>query len=95
MNYTFPIIGNSIDPHVSAAQCAKPEIKSAVTTPQNAAVIIELKFSNFIRTSINKKLRAIKVMQKDTQIISWILFPENDNCTIVNIPALEIKNFFF
>lgn len=34
---TLPIIGRSTAPHVSAAQCTKPEAKSAVRTPAIAA----------------------------------------------------------
>lgn len=45
---TFPITGNSTDPHVSAAQCTKPDPKSAVTIPQKAAANIVLSFSKRI-----------------------------------------------
>lgn len=36
-SYTLPIKGKSTAPQVSAAQCTKPEAKSAVNTPAIAA----------------------------------------------------------
>lgn len=58
------MIGNSMEPHVSAAQWAKPEMKSAVIIPHKAAITIALKFSSFIRMSMNNILTDIRAMQK-------------------------------
>lgn len=72
---TFPRIGSSTDPQVSAAQWTKPEPKSAVMMPHKAAIAMELRFSsrNLISTKI--EFTATRVMQIPTQMHSCVLFP--------------------
>lgn len=43
--------------------------------PQNAAITIELKFSNLNLTRINIELIIMSVMQMPTQMHSCVLFP--------------------
>lgn len=74
---TLPIIGNSTEPQVSAAQWTKPEPKSAVIMPQQAAQMIRLKFSNCKWYNMKRKLTTISVIQIPTQIHSCVRFPEN------------------
>lgn len=74
--HTFPTIGNSTDPHVSAAQCTSPEPKSAVIMPQNAAAITMPNRSTRRYRMIRNKFNIIKLMHRYTQINSCNRFPE-------------------
>lgn len=74
---TFPIIGNSTEPQVSAAQCTNPDPKSAVIMPQNAASITTLMRSIRKCLIISTKFNSINVMAAYTHIISWARFPAN------------------
>lgn len=67
---TFPKIGRSTDPHVSAAQCTNPDPKSAVIIPQKAAAITTLIRSSRKCLTINARFNIISAIQKHTQIIS-------------------------
>lgn len=60
---TFPIIGRSTDPHVSAAQCTRPEAKSAVIMPHKAETKATLHRSQRKCLIISKKLKIIRPMQ--------------------------------
>lgn len=70
------MIGNSTEPHVSAPQCTKPEPKSAVIIPQNAATITILVRSTRKYLIIRNKFNIIRLMQVYTQISSCIRLPE-------------------
>lgn len=62
-------------PHVSAAQCTKPDVKSAVIMPQNAATtttnIRSVRKCLIIRTKFN----TINIMAAYTQKLSWARLP--------------------
>lgn len=74
---TFPIMGKSTEPQVSAAQCTRPDPKSAVIMPQNAATNATLILSVRKCLIIRKKSRTINAMHEYTQMISCARFPVN------------------
>lgn len=73
---TFPTIGNSTEPHVSAAQWTRPEPKSAVIMPQSAAAVTMPIRSKRKYRIIRNKFNIIKLMHMYTQITSCIRLPE-------------------
>lgn len=73
--FTFPTIGNSTDPHVSAPQWTTPDPRSAVKMPQIAPIITALIRSKRKCWMIKIKLTIISVIQQKTQAISWVRFP--------------------
>lgn len=75
---TFPTIGSSTEPHVSAAQWTRPEPKSAVKMPQSAAAITMPIRSTQKYRIIRNKFNIIKLMHVYTQITSCIRLPGGD-----------------
>lgn len=72
---TFPTTGNSTEPHVSAAQCTKPDPKSAVTMPHTAATITTPMRSVRKWCTISTRSTAISTRHRHTQMISWMRLP--------------------
>lgn len=69
------MIGNSTDPHVSAAQCTIPDPKSAVIIPHSAETTTTPTRSTEKYRMIKIKSNIIKLMHAYTQTTSCARFP--------------------
>lgn len=85
---TLPTIGNSTEPHVSAAQCTRPDPKSAVMMPQKAATNTMPIRSKRKYRIIRNRFSTISVMQTYTQVSSCIRLPaeigRKEIATVIN-----------